>query len=274
MIGLKDFLIQEEKKLLRTIGMQIKKVCLRADVKTSLTVFFLIPILIAFLISIKSGVIQTGNSVFSAMGYASVIIGLLKSLFLIGGIIALITTAIVSKEIDNGLDCTYFTKLKRQEYLFISKNITLICFITLIFLFMLISSTVGWFAFLRGTYYGNTVFLSNNKDEAILLGFSIISAYLEMITICELFCYISLRLKYSKAIVVNLVMLVGMKILSNIDVVQRWIPSFIGDATGLFKYSGKELIYKGIEDIIILVIYATVLGVIGLISYRKMDLLR
>lgn len=260
--------------MLKPIGMQIKKVFSRADVKTSVAVFFLIPVLVAFLISIESGVIQIGNSVFSAMGYASVIIGLLKSLFLIGGIIALISTAIVSKEIDNGLDCTYFTKLKRQEYLFVSKNIALIFFVTCIFLAMLVASVAGWFVFLRDTDYGSTIFLSDDKDEALLLIFSIISAYLEMITMCELFCLISLLLKYSKAIVVNLVVIVGMKIISNIEVIQRWLPAFIGDATGLFEFTGEVLILRGLEGIAVLFLYAIILAVTGLITYRKMDLVR
>lgn len=260
--------------MLKSIGMQIKKVFSRADVKTGVAVFFFIPILVAFLISIESGVIQIGNSVFSAMGYASVIIGLLKSLFLIGGIIALISTAIVSKEIDNGLDCTYFTRLKRQEYLFVSKNIALIFFVTCTFLAMLVASVAGWFVFLRDTDYGSTIFLSDDKDEALLLVFSIISAYLEMITMCELFCLISLLLKYNKAIVVNLVVIVGMKILSNIEAIQRWLPAFIGDATGLFAFTGEELILRGLEGIAVLCLYAIILFMIGLITYRKMDLVR
>ncbi len=260
--------------MLKSISTQIKKVFCRSDVKTSIAVFALIPVAIAFLISIESGIIQIGDSVFSAMGYASVIIGLLKSLFLIGGIIALISTAVISKEIDSGLDCSYFTRMKKQEYLYVCQNISMLCFVTLIFAFLLISSIVGWGIFLKDTEFGNSVFLSSDKDEAILLIFSILSAYLEMIMMSELFCFVSLLFKYSKAIIANLVIIVAIKLLSNIEALQRWVPSYIGDGTGLFEYSGNELISRGFEGISVLLVYTILFAIIGLITYRKMDLVR
>ena len=120
--------------MLKSISTQIKKVFCRSDVKTSIAVFALIPVAIAFLISIESGIIQIGDSVFSAMGYASVIIGLLKSLFLIGGIIALISTAVISKEIDSGLDCSYFTRMKnRNIYMFQKYFYAMFCYINFCF---------------------------------------------------------------------------------------------------------------------------------------------
>ena len=47
---------------------------------------------------------------------------------------------------------------------------------------------MGWGIFLKDTEFGNSIFLSSDKDEAILLVFSITSAYLEMIMMSELFC--------------------------------------------------------------------------------------
>lgn len=260
--------------MLKSASTQIKKLFCRTDVRTSIVIFTLIPIGIAYLISIKSGVMQVGSSVFSAMGYASVMVGLLKGLLLIGGIIALISTDTVSKEIDSGLDCTYFTRMKKQEYLYISKNIALLCFVTVIFVFLLISSIAGWGIFLKDTEFGSSVFLSNNKDESIVLIFSVLCAYLEMIVMLELFCIVSLLFKYSKAIVANLAILVAIRILANIEIVRRWVPSYIGDATGLFTYSGDELICRGLEGMLVLLVYTTLFSVIGLVIYRKMDLVR
>lgn len=260
--------------MLKIIGAQMKKVFCRSDVRTSILVFAIIPVGIAFLISIESGIIQIGDSVFTAMGYTSVIIGLLKSLFLIGGIIALISTAVISKEIDSGLDCSYFTRIKRQEYLFISKNVSMLFFVTIIFILLLISSVIGWGIFLRDTEFGSSIFLSNDKDESLLLVFSILNAYLEMIMMLELFCLLSLFFKYSKAIIANLVIMVAIKLLANIEVLQRWVPSCIGDGKGLFEYSGNELICRGLEGVSVLLMYTVLFAVIGLITYRKMDLVR
>ena len=74
--------------MFRLICVQYKKVFLRNDVKWILIIFTILPILISFLISIESGIIQIGDSVFSAMGYASVVVGLLNSLLLISVLIA------------------------------------------------------------------------------------------------------------------------------------------------------------------------------------------
>lgn len=258
----------------QAILMQIKKVFWRSDVLISLLIFALIPFVIAYLISIKSGIIQIGNSVFSTMGYASVIIGLLKSLFLIGGIVALVASSVVAKEIDSGLDCSYFTKLKKQEYLFVAKSLALFCFITLIFLALILSSAAGWYVFLRNTDYGNSLFTSNDTDKAAFLLLSMAGAFLEMLTMCELFCVMSLLFKYSKAVLVNLSLLVLMKLLANIESLQRWVPSFIGDGSGMMQFSGRELVSRGTEGLIILFIYACVLVIAGTIIYRKMDLVR
>ena len=258
----------------KVIIMQIRKVFARADVKTSTVVFFLIPILVAFLISRKSDIIQIGDSVFSAMGYASVIIGLLKSVFLIGAIVAFISTTIISKEIDSGLDCVYFTKLKKQEYLFVSKSFAMVLFVTCTFLSIIIASIAGWGIFLCNTEFGSTVFLAEEKDEAVLLVFSILSAYLEMITICGLCCLISLLYKYSKAIVINLAVIVVMRILSGVSILQRWLPSAIGDATALFRLTGRDLVFRGLEGIMVLGVYTITLFTVGVLMYKKMDLVR
>ena len=106
------------------------------------------------MISMKSGVIDIGTSVFSAMGYTSVILGLLKSLLLIGGVTALIVTAIVSKEIDSGLDNIFLSRLKKRENLLISKMFTIDIFITLVFALLIVGCVLGWLVFLRDTELG------------------------------------------------------------------------------------------------------------------------
>ncbi|MGI5889005.1 MAG: hypothetical protein ACOX6J_06505 [Oscillospiraceae bacterium] len=260
--------------MIRTFRMQMAKVFHRADVITCIAVFFLIPLLIAFLISIRSGIIQIGDSVFSAFGYASVIIGLLKSLFLLGGIIVLITTSVVSREIDTRLDCTFFTKLGKQEHLFISKNMAVDCAIFCIFASLIVSSLLGWLIILRDTEFGSTVILAEDRDEGRQLIFSIVSAFLEMIAAEKIAAFISLLMKYSRAVIVNLVIIIGIRILANIETIRRWNPSFIGDGTGLFEFTGDKLMERGFEGVAVLLIYAAVFAAAGTIAYRKMDLVR
>lgn len=100
---------------MKILKMQLQKNFSRSDVRIAFFVFCAVPFAIAFMISMKSGVIDIGTSVFSAMGYTSVILGLLKSLLLIGGVTALIVTAIVSKEIDSGLDNIFLSRLKKEK---------------------------------------------------------------------------------------------------------------------------------------------------------------
>ena len=86
--------------------------------------------------------------------------------------------------------------------------------------------------------------------------------------------FVSLLFKYSKAIIANLVIIVAIKLLSNIETLQRWVPSYIGDGTGLFEYSGNELVCRGFEGLSVLLVYTILFAIIGLITYRKMDLVR
>ena len=63
--------------MLKLLRAQLIKVFLRNDVKSVLIIFAVLPISISFLISIESGIIQIGDSVFTGMGYMSVVVGLL-----------------------------------------------------------------------------------------------------------------------------------------------------------------------------------------------------
>ena len=56
--------------MLKLLRAQLIKVFLRNDVKSVLIIFAVLPISISFLISIESGIIQIGDSVFTGMGYA------------------------------------------------------------------------------------------------------------------------------------------------------------------------------------------------------------
>ena len=135
--------------MFRLICVQYKKVFLRNDVKWILIIFTILPILISFLISIESGIIQIGDSVFSAMGYASVVVGLLNSLLLISVLMALIATSVVSKEIDSGLDCMYVTKVRKRERIILSKVVILDMLVIIIFVVLVVSAILGWYLFLR-----------------------------------------------------------------------------------------------------------------------------
>ena len=102
--------------MLKLLRAQLIKVFLRNDVKSVLIIFAVLPISISFLISIESGIIQIGDSVFTGMGYASVVVGLLNSLLLINVTMALITTSLVSKEIDCGLDYVHNESKEAGKY--------------------------------------------------------------------------------------------------------------------------------------------------------------
>lgn len=260
--------------MFRLICVQYKKVFLRNDVKWILIIFTILPILISFLISIESGIIQIGDSVFSAMGYASVVVGLLNSLLLISVLMALIATSVVSKEIDSGLDCMYVTKVRKRERIILSKVVILDMLVIIIFVVLVVSAILGWYLFLRNTSYGMDILWSDDKDESFLLLFTVIGSFLETLVMTNVYVMFSLFFKYSKAIVCNFVTIVLFRLLANIEQINKWIPSYIGDSTGLYTYTGMELVQHGVANIVLLLSYAIVFLVIDYMIYKKIDLCR
>ena len=200
------------------------------------------------------------------MGYASVVVGLLNSLLLISVSMALIATSVVSKEIDSGLDCMYVTKVRKRESIILSKVVILDMLVIMIFLVLVISAILGWYIFLRNTTYGMDILWSDDKDESFLLLFTVIGSFLETLVMTNVYVMFSLFFKYNKAIVFNL--------LANIEQINKWIPSYIGDSTGLYTYTGIELIQHGLINMVLLLSYAIVFLLIDYMIYKKIDLCR
>ena len=83
-----------------------------------------------------------------------------------------------------------------------------------------------------------------------------------------------LLFKYGKAIVFNFATVVVFKLLGNIEAVQRWIPSYIGEGTYLLAYTGDKLLLNGVLGLGVLFGYALVLTGINYLVYKHMDLAR
>lgn len=260
--------------MIKLFLVQLKKLFLRTDVKWILAVFALLPFGIALLISMESGIIQIGSSVFTAMGYASVVVGLLSSLLLISVTVALTATSLVSKEIDTGLDCIYIPKVKSRGHILLSKLAAMDVLVTAIYVVLVLSAVAGWFLFLKESAFGTDIFLSEDKDEAFTLLYTVAGSFFETLVMTRIFILFSLLFKYGKAIIFNFVSIVLFKLLANIEQLQAWLPSYIGGGAGLAGYAGEELIRQGLYGIGLLAAYAVVLGIVDYILYRRMDLAR
>ena len=253
---------------------QLKKLFLRTDVKWILAVFALLPFGIALLISMESGIIQIGESVFTAMGYGSVVVGLLNSLLLISVTVALTATSLVSKEIDTGLDCMYVTKVKSRGHILLTKMAAMDLLTLGIFLALILSAISGWFLFLMNSPFGTDVFWSTDKDEAFQLLYTVIGSFVETLVMVRIYILFSLLFKYGKAIVFNFVTIVLFKLLANIEHLRLWIPTYIGSGTHLAQYAGDELVRHGMSGLGLLALYAVALTIANYSLYKKMDLSR
>ena len=260
--------------MLRLFFVQLKKLFLRTDVKWILAVFALLPFGIAALIAAESGIIQIGNSVFSAMGYASVVIGLLNSLLLINVSAALTSASLVSREIDSGLDSMYVAKVRSRGQLLLSKLAAMDMLIFAIFLALLTSAVAGWFVFLRNSPFGTEIFFSEDRDEMFTLVYTVAGSLFEALAMSRVFILFSVLFKYGKAVIFNFVSIVVCKLMANIELLRMWVPAYLGAGTFLAEYSGRELVEKGLYGIAVLAAYALVLGIVDYIIYRRMDLSR
>ncbi len=260
--------------MLKLLSVQLKKLFLRTDVICILGVFALLPFGIALLISMESGIVQIGESVFSAMGYSSVVVGLLNSLLLISVTVALTVTSVVSKEIDTGLDSMYITKVKARGKLLLSKSMALDVMILLIFGLLIVSSLLGWLFFLKGTEFGSDFIWSSDSDENFTLVYTFIGSLFETLVMARVYTMFSLMFKYGKAIVFNFVTIVVLKLLANIEALQLWIPSYIGSGMHLAEYTGGTLMRYGVFGIGLMFAYILALSLVNYWIYHKMDLSR
>lgn len=255
---------------------QLRKLFSRGDVRWIVGIFALLPFAIAFLIAQESGVVQIGDSVFTAMGYSSVVVGLLNSLLLVSVTVALVTTAVIAKEIDTGLDGVYVTKVHSRGQLILSKMAALDLLSVAVFAAMLISAIVGWLVFLKDSPYGTDAIWSaqGDGDETFMLLYTVLGSFFETLVLIRLYTLMSLLFKYGKAIVFNFATVVVFKLLGNIEAVQRWIPSYIGEGTYLLTYAGDKLLLNGVLGLGVLFGYALVLTGINYLVYKHMDLAR
>ncbi len=255
---------------------QLKKLFYRTDVKWILTILALLPFGIAMLISMESGIVQIGESVFTVMGYGSVVVGLLNSLLLISVTVALVATALISKEIDTGLDSMYVTKVRSRGQIILSKMIALDLLIVSMFVLMLLSSIIGWFVFLKNSPFGTDVFWSvqEDRDEIFTLIYTVVGPFFETLVMVRVYTLFSLLFKYGKAIIFNFVTVVLFKLLANIEQIRLWIPSYIGGGTHLMEYTGDTLLHNGLYSLALLAGYAVVLTIVNHFLYKRIDLSR
>ena len=252
---------------------QLRKLFARTDVNWILLAFTVLPFGIAALIFAESGIVQIGDSVFTAMGYTSVVVGLLNSLLLISVTVALATTSLVSKEIDTGLDSMYVTKVRARGQVLLSKMFVLDVFCVVIFLALLLSSLAGFHLFLLNSPYGTKV-VTSTFEESFSLVYTVLGSFFEALVMVRVFTLMSLLFKHSKALVFSYMAIVGFKLLGNIELLQRWIPTYLSAGTHLYAYSGTELVWAGAESLGVLIVYAVVLSLINYFLYRNMDLSR
>lgn len=260
--------------MFRLFFAQLRKLFLRTDVRWILAVFALLPFGIAALIRAESGIIQIGSSVFTAMGYASVVVGLLGSLLVISVCVALTGASLVAKEIDSGLDNMYIPKVRSRGRVLLTKLAAMDMLVISIFLSLTLSAFAGWFLFLKDSPFGTDVFCSSDGDEMFTLIYTLVGSLAEALTMSRIFILFSVLFKYGKAVIFNFVTIVVFKLLANIEILRSWIPSYIGSGIHLMEFTGKELFWEGMFSLAVLAGYALVLSITDYILYARMDLSR
>ena len=68
--------------------------------------------------------------------------------------------------------------------------------------------------------------------------------------------------------------LVVMRLLVNIEAIRNWIPTYIGNASDLFEYTGNKIVTHGVQGILILLLYIIILIILSLYIYKMKDMAR
>jgi len=258
----------------RYMNAHLRKLIGRNDIKISLAVFFALPLLLAFLISIKSGIIQVGNTKFGGLAYAAIVIEMLKSIFLIHVMLAIFASTFIGGEIDSGVDAMYMAKAPRRPALIATKLGALSMVAALVFATAFAAAVVGWFVFLRPSSYGEEAFLTKDADANLYLALALGRALLEMVCMAAVFGLLALFFSQNKALVLSFVCVAGMKLLSNWRLARNFIPTYIGSSNALTNLEGSALLREGLTGAALLLAYTALLYAVSTVRYNRMDLAR
>ena len=142
------------------------------------------------------------------------------------------------------------------------------------FLVFFLSALAGFYLFLVDSPYGMKAFTTSDFDDTFTLLYTVLGCFFEALVMVRLFTLASLFFKYGKALVFSYMTVVGFKLLSNIEALQRWVPSYLGAGTHLYEYSGSELVSTGVASLGLLLGYEVILSIVNYFLYRNMDLAR
>jgi len=256
------------------ISVQLRKLFGRSDIRISLVAFSVLPILLAYLASLNSGIMDVGQSMLAGISYTGLIINILKGVFLLYVLLTIFTTSFIAGEIDSGTENMYIAKAQSRISLVVSKLAALYITTLAIFATIMASSVIGWFLFLRTGKNGEPGYFSVYSVLNQVMVFTIVLTIFEMLFMVSMFSLISLYFTQSKALVFSFVAMVGLRLLASWKQVRYFIPSYIGTADLLDDLQGKALTQQGLIGLTIILTYIIAFSLASIARYKKMDFIR
>lgn len=256
------------------LGVQLRKMYQRKDVKVAYLLFFLIPLILALLIKAESNIITIGNSIFSGIGYVGVVLGLLKGLFVFYILLFLFTTSLIAGEIDSMNDAVYYCKVEKRSSIIISKINTLLIMSFLLILDICFSASLGWLLFLRDSKFGSIHYFATSINENQFMIMMLVFSFLEIVVLMLLSANMSLFLSQGKALMASFLVIIIFKLVENIEKLQKFVPTYVGNLNSAMELSGKSFWNVILEEGIIFFVYIVVMIVLLIRKYKRMDYVR
>lgn len=253
---------------------QLRKMFQRKDVWIAYILFFLIPIILAFLIRIESNIITIGDSVFSGIGFVGVVIGLLKGLFVFYILLFLFTTSLIAGEIDSLSDAVYYGKVEKRISIILSKINALGVMAITLMIDICISSSIGWFVFLRKSKFAYDFYILQSSDETQFIMMMIVLSVVEILVLLLFSANFSLILSQGKALMASFLLLIIFKLIENVELVQKFVPTYIGNLSNAMELTGEKFWNTVLLDGTVLLAYIVILIIILIKKYDRMDYVR
>jgi hypothetical protein len=84
----------------------------------------------------------------------------------------------------------------------------------------------------------------------------------------------SLFLSQGKALMGSFLIIIIFKLIANIDGVQKFVPTYIGNLTSVMELSGKKFWNGVLEEGLIFLAYIIVMVIMLINKYKRMDYVR
>lgn len=259
------------KAMERFYYIELYKLFKRKDVFWSLLISIFVPLLFGLLAKTESDILTISGEKFSAIQYAIMMFGFLKSLFLFYFMFIIFTSSTFAGELEKGNLSLLLVRSENRVKIMLSKVLALLTVLMVFIFFVILSGIISYYIFLYNIKFATNEFLG--KEYLRFLYMPLLSIF-EIALLIMITMLLSLFFGVYKTNLLSIGLIILMKVLEKVDKIKVFIPTYLADinAWGNIYKTEHELLIKVMQNIGFLSIYIAIVLIVTLCYFSKMEI--